>query len=296
MADRPSSRERVWAHFSVEGWRFLRRRHLVAVAQAAVVLAWFLFLRPAALGGPASYVIVSGSSMEPTLSGGDFVLALRQDDYAIGDLVAFRVPAGEPGEGAAVIHRIIGREGEVFTTQGDNSDQPDTWHPTAQDILGQMRFSLPGGGRVVGWFRQPVVLGAIAGLLGMSFVLAGGKPAEQKPRSKVRAQPLVGDVSLHEWDRLLMKDPGRPGSDFLVSPSGLPQGRAAAAPPQTRGERSISTKDLFRWGRMDRRVVLRRPLPPEAEVYLVRSGNWKHWMVTAKGELLSDEAEKDERP
>ena len=295
MADRPSSRERVWAHFSVEGWRFLRRRHLVAVAQVAVVLAWFLFLRPAALGGPASYVIVSGSSMEPTLSGGDFVLALRQDDYAIGDLVAFRVPAGEPGEGAAVIHRILGREGEVFTTQGDNSDQPDTWHPTAQDILGQMRFSLPGGGRLVEWFRQPVILGAIAGLLGMSFVLAGGKPAEQMRQPKVSQQPssLGGAPRRPETrseEALRSQDPRA-----WPSPPG-PALRAAAAPLQARGERSISTKDLLRWSRMDRRVVLRHPLPPEAEVYLVRSGNWKHWMVTAKGELLSDEAEKDERP
>ena len=272
-----------------------RPRHLYSVAQAAVVLAWFIFLRPAALGGPASYVIVSGSSMEPTLSGGDFVLGLRQDDYAIGDLVAFRVPAGEPGEGAAVIHRIIGRQGEEFITQGDNSSQPDTWRPTARDILGRMKFNLAGGGRFVEWFRQPVVLGAIAGVLGMSFVLTSGKPAERTRRSAARAQPLVEDVSLHEWDRLLVNGPVSPESVFLVAPSGLPMGRAVAWPPHARGERAISTKDLLRWSRMDRRIVLRHPLPSGAEVFLVHSGNRTHWIVAARGEVLSDRAEEDTR-
>jgi signal peptidase len=273
----------------------LSRRYLYWVLQAAAVLGWIVFLRPAALGGPASYVIVSGRSMEPTLLSGDFVFAFRQDDYGIGDLVAFRVPAGEPGEGAAVIHRIVGREAKGFITQGDNSGQPDTWRPTAQDILGRLRFSLPGGGRAVEWMRQPVVLGAIAGLLGMSFVLTGGKTAGRKARPEAKAYPLVEDASVHQWDRLLMKDLGPSGVDPARARSGFPQQSQAAGPLVARAERAISTKDLLRWSRMDRRAVLRHPLPSEAEVFVVRSGNRTHWVVAAKGRIVSDEPEEDKR-
>ncbi len=265
------------------------RHHLYTVAQVGVVLAWFVFLRPAALGGPASYVIVSGSSMEPTLSGGDFVLALQQDDYRIGDLVAFRVPAGEPGEGAAVIHRIVGRQAEGFVTQGDNSDRPDTWHPGAQDILGRMRFSLPGGGRWVEGLRRPVVLGAIAGILGMSFVLVGGKPRRQEGRPA--AQPSRDRLGGADWDRLLMKDSKASEGDFTIVPSGPPRGAPAARPVPR--DRAIPTKDLLRWSRLNRRVVLRHPLPAQAEVFVEHSGNRTHWVVSAKGEVLSDKAEED---
>lgn len=274
-----------------------QRRYLYWLLQIAVVAGWFVFLRPVALGGPASYVIVSGRSMEPTLLSGDFVFAFRQGNYSIGDLVAFRVPAGEPGEGAAVIHRIVGQEGQEFITQGDNSGQPDTWRPTAQDILGRLRFSLPGGGLAVQWLRQPVVLGAIAGLLGMSFVLAGGKPAEKKPRRAPSAPRAKKGASLHAWDHRPMREPASVGGDFPVSTTRPAEEKAIAWPPPTvRGERTIPTKDLLRWGRMDRRVVLRHPLPPEAEVYLVHSGNRTHWVLGVKREGLAKETEKGVRP
>ena len=45
---------------------------LVALGVAAF---WFVVLRPQAIGGPASYVLVSGHSMLPTLRDGDVLLA-----------------------------------------------------------------------------------------------------------------------------------------------------------------------------------------------------------------------------
>ncbi len=86
---------------------------MVTVARAGIwlvvlgiALGWFLWFRPSTLGGPAHYVMVSGESMEPTLHGGDLLLVRRQGGYSPGDIVAYRVPEGEPAEGRIVVHRI----------------------------------------------------------------------------------------------------------------------------------------------------------------------------------------------
>lgn len=148
----------------------------------AVVL-WFVLLRPGFLGGPASYVIVAGASMEPTLHGGDLAVMRQQEDYCPGDVIVFRA------EGSMVIHRIVGgtRE-EGYVVQGDNKESPDPWRPTANDILGRMWFRVPRGGLYVLSLRQPIVLGAVAGLLGMLIVLSGdeGSQRARRPSSTIR--------------------------------------------------------------------------------------------------------------
>ncbi|MER3397507.1 MAG: hypothetical protein C4316_03050, partial [Chloroflexota bacterium] len=88
------------------------------------LFGWFFFLRPGFLGGPAGYIIVSGPSMEPTLYEKDLAVVLAQDEYALGDVVAFRV------EGGIVIHRIVGGDPQAgYITRGDNRESPDMWRP-----------------------------------------------------------------------------------------------------------------------------------------------------------------------
>jgi signal peptidase I len=136
------------------------------VLAIAAFAGWFVLFAPTSIGGPASYVWVSGTSMEPTLRTGDFVVLRRADTYRVGDVVAFRIPPGEPAAGTFVIHRIIGGSGATgFVTQGDNKDRPDRWQPTSADILGAQTFVWAGGGRVIGWLRDPAIFAsAVAGV------------------------------------------------------------------------------------------------------------------------------------
>jgi signal peptidase len=157
----------------------------------AFLLAWFFLFRPVSLGGPASYVMVSGVSMEPTLHSGDLVATRKYQSYQKGDIVAFRV------EGGIVIHRIVGGSAEEgFTTQGDNSETVDRWRPTGEDIVGRMWFSIPAGGDFLALLRQPLILGWLAGGLGVLTVLSGGsgKPGRSSDtsRSRPRAASLGG--------------------------------------------------------------------------------------------------------
>ena len=143
-------------------WYWLRR--LVAFAVFGVILLALFLVRPYTLGGPMTYVIVSGQSMEPTLDHGDLVVIERQSSYRRGDVVAYRVPKGDPGEGRFVIHRIIGGDAASgYVLRGDNRKRPDHWRPRPGDVQGKLRLHLPGTGHALAQLRAP---------LGMAFVCA----------------------------------------------------------------------------------------------------------------------------
>jgi signal peptidase len=142
---------------------------LPALACLAIVAGWFLLLRPASLGGPASYVIVAGRSMEPGLRLHDLAIVRKQGAYHAGDVIAFRVPEGE------VIHRIVGGDAQSgFVTKGDNNEEPDLWRPRPADIKGALWFRIPAGGRVLEFVARPVNAAILAGSLGALWLLMGG--------------------------------------------------------------------------------------------------------------------------
>jgi signal peptidase len=140
----------------------------------AVVAAWTIFLRPGFLGGPATYVIVAGPSMEPKLHSGDLVLTLRQRTYRRGDVIAYRIMKNKAGAGALIIHRIVGgsaRDG--YVTQGDNRDYRDPWHPKPGDIAGRMELHVPQLGLLPILSHTIVGMALIAALAGFVVLLGG---------------------------------------------------------------------------------------------------------------------------
>jgi signal peptidase I len=146
---------------------------------AFAALSWFAALRPQGMGGPAAYVMVQGISMEPTLHTGDVVVVHRASSYLPGDLVAYRVPAGDVGAGNVVIHRIVGGSAEAgFVTQGDNNPTTDDWHPKASDIVGKKWVVLPKLGRALVLLQSPLILASLA--MGVTVALLVGAPPKRK--------------------------------------------------------------------------------------------------------------------
>ena len=159
----------------------MKLSHLGTLLAIAALAGWFVFLRPTGLGGPASYIFVSGDSMLPTLVTGDLVVLQRADEYKPGDIVAYHVPEGQPGAGVLVIHRIIGGSAaEGFIIQGDNKPQPDDWRPTPDLIEGALWVRAPGAGAVVQTVRSPAVFAPIAAGITVFFILLSG-PRKPKP-------------------------------------------------------------------------------------------------------------------
>jgi len=140
-------------------------RTVKRIAIVALLAVWVVVLRPAYLGGPAGYVQVSGHSMDPTLHSGDIVLTARRSSYDVGTVVAYRVPAGQPGEGHVVIHRIVGGSARAgYRMRGDNRDSEDLWRPRPADVVGAQRLRVPAAALVARWLLTPLGLGLLAAL------------------------------------------------------------------------------------------------------------------------------------
>ena len=159
------------------------------LSRSALVLfvGWAILLRPTFLGGNTSYIVVSGTSMEPTLIGGDLAILQHADTYSKGDVVAFHVDGGN------VIHRIVGGSSQGFETRGDNRKESDFWKPAASDIAGRLWFSVSGGGWWLDFFREPARIAFLTGVLGFLTVVGA------RPRRRWRARRggvALGGVTL----------------------------------------------------------------------------------------------------
>ena len=60
----------------------------LTVTVAFLAVGWWL-LGPSQLGGPTSYAVLSGNSMEPHLERGDLVLTRTKPSYSVGEVVLY---------------------------------------------------------------------------------------------------------------------------------------------------------------------------------------------------------------
>jgi signal peptidase I len=161
----------------------LIRRAIGLVLLVGLVSAWAVTLRPQAIGGPALFVVVRGSSMLPTLETGDLIVVEATARYAVGEVAAYRVPAGQVGAGRVVIHRIVGGNGtDGFVFKGDHNSAVDPWAPTLGDMVGVAALRLPGAGRVISLVDQPVILAGLAAALMVTYLLARPSAPRRHPR------------------------------------------------------------------------------------------------------------------
>jgi signal peptidase I len=139
-----------------------------------ILVVWFV-AGPTRLGGPASYVIVDGRSMEPTYQDGDLVIAKARANYDVGDTIVYDAPVDHQFN---VIHRIVAPTDGGFITQGDNRNEPDGWVAPHEAIHGAAEYHIPNGGALITFLRQPaVILALLSGLLAFEIL----KRREQAP-------------------------------------------------------------------------------------------------------------------
>jgi signal peptidase I len=193
-----------------------RRRRLVANLSFAILFiaacaAWFITLRPVPLGGPATYVIVRGISMEPTYHAGDLVIVRRRPVYQVGDIVAYTIPAGEVGGGLSVIHRIVGGSVDTgFRTKGDNNAESDPWRPTPEQIEGTAWLVLPKTGAIMSSLRAPITLASFAAAAAVAMVIyrQGG---QDEPEHRGRAEQRTAERDSNRRIRATSSTTSGPG-------------------------------------------------------------------------------------
>lgn len=88
---------------------------------------------------PHEHIVVTGGSMEPTISVKEVITVDPQRTPTVGDVVTFF------REGQLITHRVTrtwsgtdpsGRVRQMFTTHGDANDKPDPWTVLDDEILG----------------------------------------------------------------------------------------------------------------------------------------------------------------
>lgn len=159
-------------------------RGIASLTLAIGIVVWVVLLRPTALGGSTTYVVVAGDSMLPNYRPGDLIVAQPTAASAVGSVVVYRIPAGEPGAGRLIIHRIVAYDTATgYTTRGDHNSYIDPWHPTPADVVGAPAMVLPGVGTAIGFARQPIVAGMLAALLTIAWLFSRRRvpPAEVDP-------------------------------------------------------------------------------------------------------------------
>ncbi len=128
-------------------------------------------------------VVLSGS-MEPELSVGDMIIVVPSDAYAIGDVVVFQ--SGR----TAVVHRIIGIEGEEVITQGDANNAPDD-PISLSAVRGKVVFTVPFVGYLVNLIKTP--LGTIL-LLGLAIFFLESSFKKDKKQNQDELETLRKEI------------------------------------------------------------------------------------------------------
>lgn len=160
-------------------WTRLRSASLTTSFVTLAILGW-LYFAPTQIGGSTSYVITSGTSMEPLFHGGDLALVRPSDQYHVGEVVAYRSTLLH----IVVLHRIIGRAGRDYVFKGDNNNFNDPTHPTRAELLGKLWLRVPRGGRVLVWLHTPLVAAAVAALCAALLLFGTGQQHRRRKRRR----------------------------------------------------------------------------------------------------------------
>jgi signal peptidase I len=175
----------------------LRKVTAVCAALAAALPAWF-FLAPSPLGGSTAYFVITGSSMEPGLEGGDLVVVRAAGRYEPGDIVAYRSAVA----GRTFVHRIVRSEGDLFVLKGDANDFADSTRPVSGEIDGKLWFAVPKLGAALGWLALPFHAAVIGGLLVLLLFGSGGAAVHRRRRRRRTSFPAEApEPAPGRWER-----------------------------------------------------------------------------------------------
>lgn len=117
--------------------------------------------------GFRSYTVLSGS-MEPEFYPGDMVITQHKNkaDIKVDDIVTYK-----DKEGVIITHRIIKEIENGYITKGDNNNVEDADILTEDNIIGEVKFSIPKVGYIMNFLSKPVVVAAEMILLAVFIVL-----------------------------------------------------------------------------------------------------------------------------
>ena len=92
-----------------------------------------------------------GNSMHPTIDSGTFVVAKPEQQYFLGDIIAF---VNE--DNRKVVHRIVEQHDDGFITKGDNNRRNDPGILPLEKVMGRSIFVVPYVGFTSLFLQTPI--------------------------------------------------------------------------------------------------------------------------------------------
>ena len=157
----------------------LRTGLLTAALVAALAVGWVYFA-PTSLAGSTSYVVTSGTSMEPRFHSGDLAILRPAAQYKVGEIVGYHSTLLH----VIVLHRIVARDGDRYVFKGDNNNFLDPLRPARSEVIGALWFRVPHGGRVIAVLHDPVVAAVMCALLGLSLFVGAKRTRGRRNRAR----------------------------------------------------------------------------------------------------------------
>ena len=110
-----------------------------------------LIVQPFGIG----MLLVGSGSMEPEFYPGDIVITKHKNktDINLNDIVTFRNK-----DGVIITHRIIEETLQGYITKGDNNNVEDAEMITVNNIIGEVKFSIPKVGYIIDFLSKPMVI------------------------------------------------------------------------------------------------------------------------------------------
>jgi signal peptidase len=170
-------------------------KRIFALAATAIFIAVAGVVAYGWSNGVRFYAVESGS-MSPAFGQGDLVIDVPVSAgtaFRVGDVVTFH-----PTPGYTATHRIVAIDATGISTKGDANLSPDLGQIQPDMIVGCVAFSVPFGGYVAMFFRQPAGIAALVGAMVLMYLawellFARKAPARGAP-DPAPPQPDVAEV------------------------------------------------------------------------------------------------------
>lgn len=138
-----------------------------------LILPLLIYFWPVQLSGNTSYILLLGDSMYPTIESGTFVIVKPEQEYFLGDIIAF---VNEDNRN--VVHRIVEQTDEGFITKGDNNRNKDPKVVPLENVVGRSIFVAPYVGFTSLFLQTPLGI-SIFGIWALTM-FAKSRPKKSK--------------------------------------------------------------------------------------------------------------------
>ncbi len=173
------------------------RRLILVIAATVLGVSVYNWNSKTIIGNPlpmpfgVGVLVVLSGSMEPTLSTGDLVIIKETDTVNEQDIIVFQ------DGNAMTIHRIVGIDGSMITTQGDSNNVADA-PITMEAVKGKLLFRIPFAGRIVTVLSQPIaiiiLLASAVLLTELSYRKEKEKDEDELERMRQEIKELVKEI------------------------------------------------------------------------------------------------------